>query len=257
MIEYDLRVDPATHTSPPYCSPGSVNLAKAIEARWPILRTRADPDEQVYGCYNRRNTAGGSKSVHGDGRALDVGIGWTPTAEQKTTLHNATEFLAANAKHLGIQRIQYNDRIWDRDGWRTYMDRKHYDHAHLEQTHEAAWSNPLPLDQAMAVVVGVVAPPPPQPPPPSGDDPLLTRYQCTDADAAFFGFTTARHVPTMVEWADGETDAQYASLYDVREDVPASAMRGVTFVGDLDALNAADTRKDWTAADFRQVVPTA
>jgi hypothetical protein len=260
VITYDLSIDNATWTTPQHCAPGSVALSTAVEARWPILLNR----EGAYGCYNRRETAGGGKSIHGDGRAIDIGIGWQPSAAQKTALHECTEFLAANARHLGVQRIIYNNRAWKASaGWYAYVDGKHFDHAHVEQTMEASWSNPLPLDQAMAVInPPIVLPPEPRPdpgppPPPTGDDPLLTRYQCTDRDAAFFGFTTARHVPTMVEWADGETDAQYASLYDRREDVPASAMRGVTFVGDLDALNDAETRGEWTAADFRAVVPTA
>lgn len=148
MIVYDLSIDNATWTTPQYCSPGSVALSNAIEARWPILLNR----QGAYGCYNRRPTAGGGKSIHGDGRAIDIGIGWTPTPEQKAALQECVDHLAANAKHLGVQRIIYNRRIWDRNGWRSYNDNAHQDHAHVEQTYEAAWSNPLPAAQAKAVI---------------------------------------------------------------------------------------------------------
>lgn len=151
MIVYNLTRDSATWTTPQRCSPGSLNLAKAVKQRWPILLV----NEGAYGCYNRRLTASGSKSVHGDGRALDFGHGWTPTAAQKAAMTQCVNHLAANAKHLGVQQIIYFHRIWTPDrGWRSYSSTDHNNHAHVEQTHEAGWSNPLPLTQALTVVVG-------------------------------------------------------------------------------------------------------
>lgn len=165
MITYDLSIDSATWTTPEHCAPGTANLSAAIEDRWPILLNR----QGAYGCYNRRPTAGGAKSIHGDGRAIDVGIGWTPTSEMEAALHECTEHLAANAKYLGVQRIIYNHRIWDHRGWRPYNDNAHQDHAHVEQTTEASWTNPLPIAQAFAVIS-----PPPTPRPIQEDNDMPT-----------------------------------------------------------------------------------
>jgi hypothetical protein len=165
LIEYDLTIDVATWTTPEHCSPGSVALSTAIEERWPILLVR----EGAYGCYNRRPSAGGGKSIHGDGRAIDIGVGWTPTPELLAAAHECTEWLAVHARFLGVQRIIYNHRIWDRNGWRYFAPNDHQDHAHVEQTYEAGWSNPLPLDQARVVIT-------PPPPPPIEDDLMAPIY---------------------------------------------------------------------------------
>lgn len=184
MITYDLSIDNATWTTPEHCAPGTANLSAAIEDRWPILLNR----QGAYGCYNRRPTAGGGKSIHGDGRAIDVGIGWTPTPEMEAALHECTEHLAANAKYLGVQRIIYDRRIWDRHGWRPFNDNAHQDHAHVEQTMEASWTNPLPVGQAFAVI----SPPPP---------PNTTPYP--EDDMAEYIFRDTRYWDEFLVSADG------------------------------------------------------
>jgi hypothetical protein len=118
----------------------------------------------------------------------------------------------------------------------------------------------FPWPMMLDLVAQIAHPEPdPEPPPPEEDDLLLTRWQCTDADAAFFGWATAGDDPVAqsVEWCDREADAIYGPHFKQRLNAHSSGCQNLTFVGDLDALNAAETRREWTAADFRLVVPAA
>jgi hypothetical protein len=89
------------------------------------------------GIYNYRNIRGGdSLSVHAEGRAGDlmVPVG-APLGD------NVSSWLEANADRLGIQRIIWKGRSWDRKRrvWRDYNGvNPHNDHVHWELTPEAA-----------------------------------------------------------------------------------------------------------------------
>lgn len=205
MIVYDLTRDPATWTTPQHCAPGTMNLAYAIKRRWQILLV----NEGAYGCYNRRLTASGNKSVHGDGRALDVGHGWTPTLAQQLAMTECVNVLAANAVYLGIQQIIYFHRIWTPDrGWRYYASTDHDNHAHIEQTMEASWTIPLPLVQANAIINPII-------PPVEGGDDMRVSYIRTDGGVvgAINHDTGDRFTVSGTEWYDvlgkGDADARY------------------------------------------------
>lgn len=132
----------ATWDTPPHCSPGTALLADCMSERWPALLINTG----AYGCYNRRPITGGSaRSVHGDGRALDVGIGWEPTPEQNDAIFEAAYLLTQSVYVLGVQRMLWNRHAWTADrGWRRSdsMGGPHLDHMHLEQTPTAAWTHP-------------------------------------------------------------------------------------------------------------------
>src|SRR5690554_8027235 len=84
------------------------------------------------GIYNCRDIAGtGVMSLHGEGRAVDLGVrpyraGWG------TTL---AEALRTRSRELGVQCIIWAGRIWSASycdqGWRTYHgSNPHDDHLH-------------------------------------------------------------------------------------------------------------------------------
>lgn len=137
---------PATWQTPVRCSPGTQLLASAFRERWPVLLIQTG----AYGCFNRRLIAGSTtRSVHGDGRALDIGIGWQPTERQRDALNELAAVVTGCCYDLGVQRMLWNGHAWRADrGWRpsTTMGGPHLDHMHLEQTMQAAWTHPPPRD---------------------------------------------------------------------------------------------------------------
>lgn len=92
------------------------------------------------GIYNCRNVRGGSTtSLHGEGRADDLGV--RPySAAYGTAL---ADKLRLNSAELGIQCIIWNRRIWSGSyphaGWRPYNGvNPHVDHLHVELSWHAA-----------------------------------------------------------------------------------------------------------------------
>jgi hypothetical protein len=92
------------------------------------------------GIYNNRTVRGGStKSLHAEGRAVDLGI--NPHGAQYGTL--LAERLRALSGELGIQCIIWNRQIWSGSypeaGWRRYSGTNpHLDHLHVELSKLAA-----------------------------------------------------------------------------------------------------------------------
>lgn len=91
------------------------------------------------GIYNCRSVRGGrTTSLHGEGRAVDLGI--RPYSAKYGT--QLAEALRRNSKELGIQCIIWNRKIWSGSypnaGWRRYSGvASHTDHIHVE----LAWSS--------------------------------------------------------------------------------------------------------------------
>lgn len=117
------------------CSGGPTAGAEALMAYW--LGAYGDDGAYNLGIYNCRPVAGGgSPSVHGEGRATDLGVdplsadyGW-----------EAADALRVNSLELGVQCVIWDGRIWSgsypEDGWRDYNGwHPHDDHLHVELSH--------------------------------------------------------------------------------------------------------------------------
>ena len=122
------------------------------------------------GIYDCRTVRGGSTtSLHGEGRAVDLGI--TPHgASYGTDLANR---LLNNSKELGIQCIIWNREIWSgahpKSGWRKYTGTNpHVDHLHVELSWATAKKNSTEvvkmLDKHIGSASGGSQPSPVQPP---------------------------------------------------------------------------------------------
>lgn len=111
------------------CTGGPTNGARALMA-WFLA---AYPNGRNLGIYNCRSVRGGSTtSLHGEGRAADLGIG-KPTKKWK----KLSNLLRLHSRELGVQCIIYNRRIWSgaypHAGWRRYDGlNPHRDHLHVE-----------------------------------------------------------------------------------------------------------------------------
>ncbi len=85
---------------------------------------------------------------------------------------------------------------------------------------------------------------------------IITRFQCTDADAAFIGAARSlgggNSVPLQVEWADAYTDAVYGQWVQLRQFCHSSDLKYWSLFG---KLPTGDRFKDWKSSDFRQHVP--
>jgi hypothetical protein len=92
------------------------------------------------GVYNFRNTASGSPSVHGEGRAADLGHNVTPEAHKVMCFFLSK--VAPHARDLGIQYAIFASAQTRSGGWVDYgavpPKSAHDDHAHVEMTWAAA-----------------------------------------------------------------------------------------------------------------------
>jgi hypothetical protein len=88
-------------------------------------------------------------------------------------------------------------------------------------------------------------------PRPRGDDMVLTRFQCTDAFAAFIGPATAVGVANFVEWADPDTDRKFAPFVEARRDITVDQCKSFHLLGPLPIAN----ERTWTSEDFRRHTP--
>jgi hypothetical protein len=118
------------------------------------------------GIYNCRTVRGKAiRSLHGEGRALDVGFRMINGRANPagTRLVNA---LLPHANKLGIQMIIWNRTVWSRKtprGARYTGVSPHYDHIHIELNWNAALN--LNLATIRAIMRGAVTKPPPAPAP--------------------------------------------------------------------------------------------
>jgi hypothetical protein len=120
--------------------PGTLSLANYIETTWPDVGTVS----KTVVC---RSIRGGTQtSVHGIGRAIDVGIGdendfEAPTSEELALGNEIRNVLINNAETLGLQRIIWNNQTWSssQGGWSPYTGTNpHHGHLHIEVNIEAA-----------------------------------------------------------------------------------------------------------------------
>jgi hypothetical protein len=144
----------------PVCTGGPTPGAKALVEWW--LNHHATQGARNDGIYNCRHIAGtGTPSLHGEGRAADLGT--PPLAAFATT---TAEQLKTNSKQLGIQCVIWDRRIWSgakpNAGWRRYNGADpHNRHLHVELARAAATG---PNHLTAARLNHHLNPPPPKPP---------------------------------------------------------------------------------------------
>jgi hypothetical protein len=168
-----------------------------------------EPGSRNLGIYNCRAVrGGGARSLHSEGRALDLGMPMT-NGKGSAAGMALVEALRLVADDLGIQCIIYNRRIWSAKSpgktGRAYTGvNPHYDHLHIELTRSAG--SGLALAKIRAVLGGQSAPKPAEPKPSTGKKlpvlsegdrhelvPTLKRYLgITDPDTLFGGGLDAK-----------------------------------------------------------------
>jgi hypothetical protein len=118
------------------------------------------------GIYNCRDVRGGkTTSLHGEGRAGDLGInphgaawGW-----------EVANALRLRSSELGVQCLIYARKIWSGsypdDGWRNYTGlADHFDHIHTELTWDSARTLSVPrINSVLGVLTVAALPKPPAP----------------------------------------------------------------------------------------------
>ncbi|MCY1158999.1 MAG: Peptidoglycan-binding domain 1 protein [Citricoccus sp.] len=131
------------------------------------------------GIYNCRTVRGGSTtSLHGEGRAVDLGI--NPHGAAYGT--DLAERLRNSSKEIGIQCIIWNRKIWSgahpNSGWRNYGGRNdHVDHLHVELSWAAAKKNSSEVITLLNTHLATEpdAPQPPETPSPTAPYPTQRR----------------------------------------------------------------------------------
>lgn len=130
-MTFDLTYQRATECTGE--QPGTRVLLDYCEARWPHVWSKG-----IYVCRNIRGSAT-SKSVHSEGRAVDIGVN-EDTNEGLRIGDDIAAWLTGHAPTIGVQYLIWNGRSWRPDrGWRPYRGTSnHRDHLHVELTREAA-----------------------------------------------------------------------------------------------------------------------
>ncbi len=128
------------------CTGRAADGAKALMS-W-FLGAYSGRGARNLGIYNCRNIPGSSSlSLHGEGRATDLGVpvgaGWAQTL---------ADALVANSRELGIQLVIYRRKVWSgrypNSGWRAYTgSNPHTDHLHVELSWHAARTLTAPAIQ--------------------------------------------------------------------------------------------------------------
>lgn len=129
----------STYVPAKSCTSGPTAGAKALMS-W-YLGAYGSKGGRNLGIFLCRDIAGSSTlSLHGEGRAVDLGVPVGAAWAQKLA-----DWLVANAKALGIQLVIYNGKVWSlrypTAGWRPYNgSNQHRDHLHVELCPAAAKS---------------------------------------------------------------------------------------------------------------------
>lgn len=120
------------------CTAGPTPGARALMAYW--LESYAPPGTSM-GIYNCRTVRGGSTtSLHGEGRAADLGV--PVTAAGHRAMWRFLQTLAPYAYRFGVQLVIFDRTIWsarrNSSGERYNGVHPHRDHAHVELSWNAA-----------------------------------------------------------------------------------------------------------------------
>jgi hypothetical protein len=119
---------------------GAVDLGEYIREAFPGLINTAIAGRGIQ-IYNCRSVSGsGSRSIHSEGRALDVFIPTQGGRADNAQGDRIANWLVENAETIGVQML-----IWDRTLWKPGRDGRcytgshpHHDHIHIELNWEAA-----------------------------------------------------------------------------------------------------------------------
>ncbi len=188
------------------CTDGPTPGARALMA-W-FLGAHALHGGKNLGIFNCRTVRGGSTtSLHGEGRAADLGVNPHGAAYGG----DVAEQLRVHSAELGVQCVIWNRRIWSgaypTEGFRPYAGTNpHLDHVHVELSWDAART----LTAARVEQILTAPRPSPIPRPVEDDDmptpaelwghPIPDEYTAKAGDSlpafAALGFITAR-----VTWA--------------------------------------------------------
>lgn len=139
------------------CTGSARQGARALLA-WALEAYRS-ADVHSLGIYNCRTVVGGSStSLHGEGRAVDLGLP-VVAGRGNPVGHAIVEQLGANGARLGIQAIVFDRQVWSAKsplGRRYDGAHPHYDHLHIELTRQA--SDLLTLTTFRHVLGGAASP---------------------------------------------------------------------------------------------------
>jgi len=145
-VERDQTFDIARTSARAQCSggpqPGAVALGRFVRQHFGDILDMENRDGpvQIYNC--RRVRGGRSRSVHGDGRAIDFMIPTIDGRADNAAGDRLANWLISNAEYIGVQYI-----IWDRTKWHPTLNRTgacyggshdHANHIHVELTWAAA-----------------------------------------------------------------------------------------------------------------------
>ena len=148
------------------CTSGPTNGARGLMS-W-FLAKYADDGGLNAGIYNCRSVRGGSTtSLHGEGRAADLGI--RPYRASYGT--QLADLLRLYSRELGIQCVIWNGKIWSGHytKWRNYTGvNPHVDHLHVELSWASANLSQQGminlLEKTLGHLVDGALPPNPKPP---------------------------------------------------------------------------------------------
>lgn len=188
------------------CTGGPTAGAKALLA-WAL---ESFPSSRSLGIYNCRTVRGGlTTSLHGEGRAVDVGFpvrGGLAHDDGRTLV----AALGEHGRRLGVQAVIFDRRIYSASSpaGRPYRGvSPHVDHAHVELTHASA--DRLTL-ATLRAVTGLPAPAP------IGAETMLSRgdkgravelfQRCLEAEARASGRAGGDPLPRF--GADGDYGAE-------------------------------------------------
>ena len=118
----------------------------APRALWDIIHANF-PQARFDGIYNPRNIAGtNTRSLHAEGRALDIGLSvGNPT--EKTIGDSLFQIFVDTAAQAGFQEIIWNRQIWSsaHPNIHHYTGQNpHTDHVHVGFTRQASQQTSMP-----------------------------------------------------------------------------------------------------------------
>jgi hypothetical protein len=94
---------------------------------------------EIVSCRPKDNKPGNSYSIHGDGRAMDVGMPIVNGSYQKYIGDTIAALMIKYSEQLKIQSMVFHEHDWNpRDGWTSFGGSNHRDHIHIEQNWEGS-----------------------------------------------------------------------------------------------------------------------